>query len=66
VEVLREDGRNPSTGTHRRTNLTLRTPEMPMIAKDFIIAKTFRAHSANFFRQDKSLRVNWDELVCSM
>jgi hypothetical protein len=27
-----------------------------MIAKDFIIAKLFRAHSANFLRQDKSIR----------
>jgi hypothetical protein len=27
-----------------------------IMAKDFIIAKTFRAYSTNFFRQDKSLR----------
>jgi hypothetical protein len=29
-----------------------------MIAKIFIIAKTFRAYGTNFFRQDKSLRDN--------
>jgi hypothetical protein len=28
--------------------------------KDFIIAKTFRAPSANLFRQDKSLRDHGD------
>jgi hypothetical protein len=28
----------------------------PMITKPFFIAKTFRAHSTNFFRQEKSLR----------
>ena len=27
-----------------------------MIAKDFISAKTFRAHSTNFLRQKKTLR----------
>jgi hypothetical protein len=27
-----------------------------MIVKEFINAKTFRAYSANFLRQDKSLR----------
>jgi hypothetical protein len=27
-----------------------------MIAKTFVIAKTFSSHSANFFRQDKRLR----------
>jgi hypothetical protein len=27
-----------------------------MIAKEFISAKTFHAHSVNFFRDDKSLR----------
>jgi hypothetical protein len=27
-----------------------------MIAKTFLLAKTFRAHSTNFLRQEKSLR----------
>jgi hypothetical protein len=26
-----------------------------MITKTFLLAKTFRAHSTNFFRQEKSL-----------
>jgi hypothetical protein len=29
-----------------------------MITKAFFTAKTFRAHSTNFFRQDKSLRAD--------
>jgi len=31
-------------------------PSGAMIAKDFLIAKDFRAHSTNFFRQGKSFR----------
>jgi hypothetical protein len=27
-----------------------------MITKTFLLAKTFRAHGTNFFRQEKSLR----------
>jgi hypothetical protein len=33
-----------------------------VITKEFIIAKIFRAHSTNFFRQEKSLRDHGAEL----
>jgi hypothetical protein len=33
-----------------------------MIAKDFIITKDFRAYSANFLRQEKSIRDHGGEL----
>jgi hypothetical protein len=36
--------------------LTQDEQHQAMITKDIILAKLFRAHSANFFRQDKSLR----------
>jgi hypothetical protein len=35
-----------------------------MIVKTFIIAKTFRSPSANFLRQEKSLRDHGDALGC--
>jgi len=37
-----------------------------MIAKTFVIAKTFRAHSANFLRQEKSIRDHGDALGQSL
>jgi hypothetical protein len=37
-----------------------------MIVKEFIIAKTFRSPSANFFRHDKRLRDNGDPAGCLM
>jgi hypothetical protein len=34
-----------------------------MIAKTFLLAKTFHANSKNFLRQEKSLRDNGDVLA---
>jgi hypothetical protein len=34
----------------------------PVIVKDFITAKTFRAYSTNFLRQEKSFRDHGGEL----
>jgi hypothetical protein len=55
-----------ATGMHTRTRRNLRSAALPMIAKTFIIAKLFRSHSANFFRQDKSPDGLGDKPDCPM
>jgi hypothetical protein len=57
---------NCGTSAHRQAKRNARHAESPMIAKTFIIAKTFRSHSVKFFRHDKSLRDHRDEPGCSM
>jgi hypothetical protein len=51
------DNRQPPSFPHHRP-LAFRDigQKNAMIAKHFIITKTFRSHSANFLRADKSLR----------
>jgi hypothetical protein len=53
--------RNPRTSASRRTRLNSRPGSPPMIAKTFLMAKTFHAYGDNFFRQEKSLRDHGDE-----
>jgi hypothetical protein len=52
--------RNTCTGMHGRSRLNLRSSALPMIAKTFVIAKTFRSYRANFLRHAKSLRDHGD------
>jgi hypothetical protein len=55
-----------AAGMHTRTRRNLRSAAFPMIAKTSIIAKLFRAHSTNFFRQDRSRHDLGDKPDCPM
>jgi hypothetical protein len=65
-QAMQARHRSASNSTHRRPKLNSRSPTLPMIAKTFGIAKTFRSPSANFLRPAKSIRDHRDKLGCPM